>query len=87
MSSFDDFTYPDDFIVTKPDGSILELRGSVNGAEMYLVTSEDLTPKDSVVRNLSTGKSESYQIFDVQFLEAAAGSPDQQRVSVKRVFD
>lgn len=48
MSGFDDFAYPDDFIVTKPDGSILELRGSVNGAEMYLVTSEDLTPKDSV---------------------------------------
>lgn len=87
MSSFDDLAYPDLFVVTKPDGSVLKLRGSVNGTEMYLVTSEDLTPKDAVVRNLSTGKSESYQIFDVQFLEAAAGSPDQQRVSVKRVFD
>lgn len=87
MSSFDDFAYPDVFVVTKSDGSVLELRGSVNGSEMYLVTSEDLTPKDSVARNLSTGKSESYQILDVQFLEAAAGSPAQQRVGVKRVFD
>lgn len=87
MSSFDDFAYPDAFVVTKFDGSVLELRGSVNGSEMYLVTSEDLTPKDTVVRNLSTGKFEKYQILDVQFLEAALGSPAQQQLRIKRVFD
>lgn len=87
MSSFDDFAYPDVFGVTKSDGSVLELRGSVNGGKMYLVTTEDLTPKDVVIRKLSTGKSETYQILDVQFFEAAAGSPAQQQLSVKRVFD
>ena len=87
MSSFEDFAYPDFFVVTKSDGSVLDLRGSVNGAEMYLLTSQDLTPRDAVVRKLSTGKSETYQILDVQFLEAAAGSPAQQQVRVKRVFD
>lgn len=87
MSNFDDFAYPDTFNVTKSDGSVLTLRGNVNGGQMYLVTTDDLTPKDVVNRKLSTGKSETYQILDVQFLEAAAGSPAQQKLSVKRVFD
>ena len=87
MSDFDDFAYPDVFAITKLDGSVQELRGSVNGGQMYLVTTDDLTPKDVVNRKLSTGKSETYQILDVQFLEAAAGSPAQQKLSVKRVFD
>ncbi len=33
MNGFDDFAYPDHFVVTKSNGSVLELRGSVNGSK------------------------------------------------------
>lgn len=86
MSNFDDFAYPDSFTVTKRNGSVLNLRGSVNGEKMYLVTTEDLTLDDVVTRKPSTVSPESYQIKDIQFIEAEAGSPAQQRLTVKRVF-
>jgi hypothetical protein len=87
MNGFDDFAYPDKFVVTKSNGSVLELRGSINGSEMFLVTSEDLTPKDAVVRKLSTAKLEKYEILDVQFVEAVFDFPATQQLRVKRVFD
>lgn len=54
---------------------------------MFLVTSEDLTPKDAVVRKLSTAKLEKYEILDVQFVEAVFDFPATQKLRVKRVFD
>lgn len=87
MSSFDDFAYPDSFDLKKPDGAVLSVRGSVNNRDMYLLTTDEITPTDVVERKLSTGKKEVYQILDVQFIEAECGSPAQQRLSVKRVFD
>lgn len=86
MNSFDEFAYPERFQVSKSDGSVSEFRGSINAAEIYLVTGENITPDDNVVRLLPTGSQESYIVLDAQFLAAAMGSPDLQRLTVKRDF-